>query len=145
MQMESRQILLIEDNPGDVELIRAALNEVDTNIQLTVSQNGKAATDFLMQFKSPTVVASRPDLILLDLNLPMRSGIDVLTMLLQVPSVREIPVIIFSSTQNMDEIKTCYSLGASSFIQKPQDFDDYLNIMRQIKAYWFETVVLPRA
>jgi chemotaxis family two-component system response regulator Rcp1 len=130
-------VLLVEDNDGDVLLVRRALRAIDTTVQLHVVTDGNAALEFVRR-GSPL-----PDLIILDLNLPRMSGNEVLGELKDDPELREIPVVVFSSSGNSRDVQSAYRGHASSYIQKPQDVDEFFAAVAGLVRYWTKTVLLP--
>jgi len=136
------QILMVEDNPGDIELTRQALKQGKLLNDLHIVEDGEAALDFLYQRKSFTD-AVRPDLILLDLNLPKISGRDVLKQVKQNKQLASIPIIVLSSSEDADDIKETYSLNANSFVTKPVKVEDFIAVVNSIEQFWIEIVKLP--
>jgi len=140
--MEKCNLLLVEDNQGDVRLVREALRESEMEFQVRVAGNGQDALR-LLGFEKETKSESLPDVILLDLNLPRLSGRELLKILKQNPLYRKIPVLIFSSSQNEDDIEFCYQSRANCYISKPTGFDEYIQVIHKILEFWFESVTLP--
>lgn len=140
--MNTVQILMVEDNPGDIELTRQALKQGKLLNDLHIVEDGEAALDFLYQRKSFTD-AVRPDLILLDLNLPKISGRDVLKQVKQNKQLASIPIIVLSSSEDADDIKETYSLNANSFVTKPVKVEDFIAVVNSIEQFWIEIVKLP--
>jgi chemotaxis family two-component system response regulator Rcp1 len=135
-------ILLVEDNAGDICLTREALAQTQTPIQLHVATDGVEALDFLRgaaQFHG----APRPDLILLDLNLPRKNGREVLAEIKQDPSLRRIPVVVLTTSTADDDILGSYDLHANSYITKPVDLGRFDEIVQAIDRFWLSTVSLP--
>jgi len=139
--MRPVKILLVEDSPSDVRLIREAMKEAPFAVQLTVAQDGMEATDYL--HKVETGRALRPDLVLLDLNLPKKNGREVLAEVKSSPNLKEIPVLIMTSSRADEDISQAYALNANCYITKPGDLDEYLNVVRAIEDFWFVTATLP--
>jgi two-component system, chemotaxis family, response regulator Rcp1 len=136
------EILLVEDNPGDVVLIREALQEGKMRHTLHVAADGIEALQFLR--KQHTLSETpRPDFILLDLNLPRKSGREVLAEIKSDPQLHTIPVIILTSSAAEEDILQSYELHANSYITKPVNFEHFINIVAIIENFWFETVKLP--
>lgn len=140
---EPFEILLVEDNQGDVTLITEALKESPVESSLRVLSDGREALDYLQQ-RGDYEAASRPDLILLDLNLPVVSGIDVLEELDDEPPLDLIPVVVLTGSENSNEITTSYEFGASAYFVKPVDPDDYMALIRSIVELWGQYGRLPR-
>jgi CheY-like chemotaxis protein len=136
------QILLVEDNPGDVELTREALLDSKLHMQLSVASDGVQALAFLAR-TGPYADAPRPDLILLDLNLPKKDGRAVLSEIKRDPRLRTIPVVVLTSSRAEEDIARAYDLHANCFVTKPVDFDQFTTIVRSIEQFWFSVVKLP--
>lgn len=136
-----RQILHVEDNHGDVRLVQEALSNARQDYQLTVARDGVEALDCLHR-RGPFVEAARPDLILLDLNLPRKSGYEVLAELKGDRQLRKIPVIVFTSSSASADILKAYDMGANCYVTKPTDIDDLFRIIKAIEAFWFDVAVL---
>ncbi len=136
-------ILLVEDNPGDVELTREALHDTKLHIRLSVVNDGVEALAFLRR-EGRHAAAYRPDLILLDLNLPRKDGRGVLAEIKADPDLRHIPVVILTSSQAEQDILRAYELHANCYVTKPVDLDQFVTIVRSIEHFWFTVVKLPR-
>ena len=136
------EILLVEDNPGDVELTREALHDGKIHMNLSVVNDGVEALAFLKR-EGTFAGAPRPDLILLDLNLPRKDGRAVLGEIKQDPSLRHIPVVILTSSQAEQDIVRAYDLHANCYVTKPVDLDQFITIVRSIEQFWFSVVKLP--
>ena len=137
------EILLVEDNPGDVELTREALHDSKVHMRLSVVSDGVEALAFLKR-EGAHADAPRPDLILLDLNLPKKDGRAVLADIKQDGSLRHIPVVILTSSQAEQDILKAYDLHANCYVTKPVDLDQFITIVRSIEQFWFTVVKLPR-
>jgi len=135
-------ILLVEDNPGDVRLTKEALKDANVSHQLTVVQDGVAAVQFLTK-EGEHAKAARPDLILLDLNLPKRGGREVLSIIKQDASLRRIPVIVLTTSNADDDVMRSYELHANAYIEKPLDMDHFVEVFKAIEAFWCRIVTLP--
>lgn len=136
------QLLLVEDNPGDVRLTREALKSGEVVVNLSVAKDGVEAIDFLRkrgEFQSAPV----PDLILLDLNLPRKNGREVLSEIKSDPELKKIPVLVMTTSRADQDIHRAYSLNANCYIAKPMDLDEFLRIVRSIEEFWLKTVTLP--
>ena len=135
-------ILLVEDNPGDIDLAREALELNKLYNSLYVVQDGVAAMDFLRKTgkynKSP-----RPDLIILDLNLPKKDGRQVLAEIKEDEDLKRIPVVVLTSSQAEEDILKTYNLHANCYITKPIDFHQFLHVVQSIEDFWLSIVVLP--
>ncbi len=137
------EILLVEDNPGDVRLTREALDEGKVLNKLTVAQDGVEAMAILRQ-EGPHANAPRPDLIVLDLNLPKRDGREVVAEIKRDPKLKSIPVVILTSSLAEQDIIKTYNLGANCYITKPLDLDQFLGVVKAIETFWLTVVKLPR-
>ncbi len=135
-------ILIIEDNAGDVRLIKEAIKEFSFKATLHVLRDGDAATQFLDDAKRE-ISGNLPDLILLDLNLPKKSGIEVLRHVKFDNSLKSIPVIVLSSSKNPADISQAYELHANCYLTKPVDFEPFVNIVHAIEYFWLQSVKLP--
>ena len=138
------EILLVEDNPGDVELTREALHDGKIHMNLSVVSDGVEALAFLKR-EGAFAGAPRPDLILLDLNLPRKDGRAVLAEIKEDSSLRHIPVVVLTSSQAEQDIVRAYDLHANCYVTKPVDLDQFITIVRSIEQFWFTVVKLPRA
>jgi chemotaxis family two-component system response regulator Rcp1 len=136
------EILLVEDNPGDVRLIQEALKENKVRNRLHVAKDGVEAVDFLRR-KGAFADAPRPDLILLDLNLPKRDGREVLSDIKGDPNLKRIPVVVLTTSDDEHDILASYNLHANAYVTKPLDLDQFLKIVRQIEGFWLTVVKLP--
>lgn len=135
-------ILLVEDNPGDVELCREALQDSKIKNHLNVAMDGQQALDFLYK-KGKFSDSQTPDLILLDLNLPNIDGRKVLEIIKEDKDLRRIPVVILTSSKAEEDIVKTYNLYANAYVQKPLDFNSFTEIIKQIESFWMGIVVLP--
>lgn len=135
------RILLIEDSPSDVRLVREALKESSLPVQLSVARDGVEAMDYLRDAELGTT--GSPDLILLDLNLPRKTGREVLIEVKGSSKWRQIPVLVMTSSRSDDDIQQAYSLNANSYIAKPDDLQGYIDVVRTIEEFWFLTATLP--
>jgi CheY-like chemotaxis protein len=136
------EVLLVEDNPGDVRLTREALKEGKIRNNLHVAKDGVEALAFLRREGEHTD-APRPDLILLDLNLPRKDGREVLTEIKDDASLRQIPVVVLTSSQAEEDILRAYDLHANCYISKPVDLDQFIRVVKSIEDFWFTVVKLP--
>lgn len=136
------EVLLIEDDPGDVELTREGLKKGKICVKLTTVDNGVKAMQFLRREK-PYHESVRPDLILLDLNLPKKDGKEVLFEIKSDDDLKSIPVVVLTTSEaDMDIIK-CYDLGANCYVSKPVRFDDFVRVVHAIEDFWFTVVKIP--
>ena len=138
----SIEILLVEDNPGDVRLTREALDEAKVLNNLSVVDNGVDAIAFLRQ-EGKYAGATRPDLILLDLNLPRKDGREVLSDIKNDSSLKRIPVVILTTSQAEGDIVRSYDLHANCYVTKPVDLDQFIKVVKSIEQFWFSVVMLP--
>jgi CheY-like chemotaxis protein len=136
------EILLVEDNPGDVRLTREALKDAKVSNTLHVVEDGVAALDFLRR-SPPYDGAPRPDLILLDLNLPRKNGREVLADIKADERLKAIPVVILTTSQAEEDVLRAYNLHANCYITKPVDFTQFTRIVRTIEDFWLSIVTLP--
>lgn len=136
------EILLVEDSPTDVLLATEALSHADVPNHLQVVSDGVAAMAFLHR-RAPFAAAPRPDLILLDLNLPKKDGREVLAEIKADPGLREIPVVILTTSKGEEDIRTSYAHHANCYISKPVDFDRFVRIVQEVVIFWFSIVALP--
>lgn len=137
------EILLVEDNPGDILLTVEALKEGKVYNNLSVAKDGVEAMAFLCR-EGRHSNAPRPDLILLDLNLPKKGGREVLAELKQNSNLKRIPVIVLTTSQAEQDILKSYDLHANCYITKPVELDDFITIVRSIENFWFTIVQLPQ-
>ncbi|MHB0856376.1 MAG: response regulator [Anaerolineae bacterium] len=135
-------VLMVEDNPDDVELTREALREVKAYVNMSVVTDGQEALEYLRR-EGRHANASRPDLILLDLNLPRMSGREVLAEIKNDPALRRIPVVVVTTSQAEEDIFRAYDLHANSYVTKPVDLDQFVSAIRGIEGYWLTIVKLP--
>ncbi len=136
------EILLVEDNPGDVRLTKEALKEGRVANRISVAKDGFEAMAFLRR-EGEYANASRPDLILLDLNLPKKNGREVLAEIKMDPDLKHIPVVVLTSSQAENDIVATYNLHANCYITKPVDFEQFISVVRSIEDFWFAVVKLP--
>jgi two-component system, response regulator len=141
------QILLVEDNPDDVELTLRAFRKSDLVNNVTVVRDGVEALDYLLATgehaeRNPCEL---PDLVLLDIKLPRVDGLQVLERLRAHPRTRLVPVVVLTSSIEPKDLLTCYTLGANSYVRKPIDFQQFSKALQQIGSYWLETNQAPPA
>jgi len=137
------EILLVEDNPGDVRLTQEALADAKVRSNLHVAYTGREALEFLLR-RGEHAHAPRPDLVLLDLNLPERNGLEVLSEIKNDPALKPIPVVVLTTSQAEQDIVKAYELNASCYVTKPLDMDDFIEVVKSIESFWFNTVQLPK-
>jgi CheY-like chemotaxis protein len=136
------EILLVDDNPGDVRMVRDGLEETLPGAHLSVAADGAEAILFLRR-EGRHAKAPRPDLIILDLRLPKKSGFDVLGEIKQDPALANIPVVVQSSSEAPIDIQRAYSLHANCYITKPAGFDEFSRTMRILADFWVTVAKLP--
>jgi two-component system response regulator len=136
-------ILLVEDNPGDVDLTKEALEGAKVFNRLHVAEDGEQALDFLFR-RGKFVGVLRPDLILLDLNLPKRDGRQVLEAIKAEPALAEIPVVILTTSGAEEDVARAYRLHANCYITKPVNFKQFLTVVQAIEDFWLTIVKLPK-
>jgi len=136
------EILLVEDDPGDVLITREALEHSKLANNLHTVGNGEEALEFLRQ-EGDHVDAVRPDLVLLDLNLPRRDGREVLAEVKADPELRRIPVVVLTTSQAEEDIVRSYDLHANAYVTKPVDFEQFVHVVRQVDEFFFTVVRLP--
>ncbi len=139
---EPIEILLVEDNPGDVRLTIEALKEGKIANHMSIAEDGIEAMAFLHR-EGKYKKAPKPDLILLDLNLPKKNGREVLAEIKMDPYLKSIPVVILTSSEAEKDIVATYNLHANCYITKPVDFNQFINVVRSIEEFWFKLVKLP--
>jgi two-component system, chemotaxis family, response regulator Rcp1 len=136
------EILLVEDNPGDVRLTRETLKDSTVRNTMSVAANGVEAMAFLRR-EGKYVDAARPDLILLDLNLPKKDGREVLAEIKADERLRRIPVVVLTTSSAEQDILRMYDLHANCYITKPVNLDQFGTVLRAIETFWFTIVKLP--
>jgi two-component system, chemotaxis family, response regulator Rcp1 len=142
MVMAPIEILLVEDNPGDVRLTQEALRDSKLHNRLSVVEDGVEALAFLKR-EGHYNDSPRPDIILLDLNLPRKSGREVLEEIKQDEVLKRIPVVVLTTSEDERDVMASYNLHANCYITKPVDLSQFITIVRNIKEFWFTIVRLP--
>jgi two-component system response regulator len=140
--VEPLQILLVEDDPGDVELTRESLSDSKLAINISVAGDGVEAMAFLRK-EGEYSTAVTPDLILLDLNMPRKDGREVLAEIKADDSLKMIPVVILTTSSAETDIVKSYDLGANCYVTKPVGFDQFAKVVDAIEGFWFTVVKLP--
>lgn len=141
--VEFVEILLVEDNAGDIELTREALQESKMRNTLAVVQDGEEAMDFLLK-KGKYADAITPDVILLDLNLPKKDGREVLADIKKHPTLRRIPVVVLTTSEAEEDLIKAYDNYANCYIKKPVDFNKFIHVVKKIEDFWFSIVKLSK-
>jgi len=142
MEIKPIEILLVEDNPGDVRLMMEALTFGKVFNKISVVGNGKDAMDFLRR-KGKYANAVRPDIMLLDLNLPNMDGREVLQEVKSERKLKNIPIIVLTTSQEKQDIATSYEKQANCYITKPVDFEEFVRVVKSLDNFWFSIVKLP--
>ncbi|HCK32625.1 MAG: hypothetical protein CMH32_04510 [Micavibrio sp.] len=135
-------ILLIEDNEGDIFLTRKAFEKASFSYEIHIARDGEEALDFVFQ-RGNFAVKPRPDIIFLDMNMPKKDGKDVLKEIKEDESLRRIPVIILTSSKAEQDVLRAYDLHANSYMVKPLDLGKFQETVQAVENFWFKTVVLP--
>ena len=136
------EILLVEDNPGDVRLTQEALKESKVTNNLSVAEDGVEALAFLKR-EGKYADAPRPDLLLLDLNLPKKDGRELLEEIKANENLRRIPVVVLTTSKAEEDIVRMYNQHANCYITKPIDFDQFIEVIKSIENFWLTIVKLP--
>lgn len=142
---ESHAILLVEDNPADIQITRRALRDGTIPVELIVVRDGQEALDYLLRQGSHATNAAwrKPDLILLDLNLPRLTGRDVLLRVRAEGGLRLVPVVVLSTSNRLEDVADLYANGANTYIEKPQDFARFVEVLQTVQRYWLDAALLP--
>jgi two-component system, chemotaxis family, response regulator Rcp1 len=136
-------LLIVDDDPGQLRLVEALLADLKLLHHCYYAPNGPKALDFLNR-RRPFEDVPRPNLILLDVNMPGMNGCEVLHHVKSDPDLRSIPVIMLSSSQALKDVNACYSEHANAYISKPEDLESTLDVLRDIDRFWGDTALLPR-
>ncbi len=137
------EILLVEDNPGDVRLTKEAMKEGKIRNNLSVASDGVEAMAFLRQ-EGKYADAPRPDVVLLDLNLPKKDGRSVLKEIKEDPNLRRIPVVILTSSKADEDVLNSYDLHANCYVTKPGDLEQFIEVVKSVEGFWLQIVKLPK-
>ncbi len=140
--MKSVEILMAEDSPSDAELAKEALKNGMLDVCMNIVTDGEEAINYLFR-KGQYKNATRPDLILLDINMPKKSGLEVLAEIKKDEDLKRIPVVMLTTSEDERDIAQSYEQYASCFITKPVNFQSFQEIVRQLKSFWFTIVTLP--
>lgn len=142
---QALEIYLVEDNPGDIRLTQEILAQSELPSSLRVAYDGEEAIAYLSALDETLDTDPLPDIILLDLNLPKKSGLEVLDVLKNDSLLKSIPVVILTSSESEVDVLNCYTKHANAFITKPVDFDQYTEVITNIQRFWSDVVELPVA
>jgi two-component system, chemotaxis family, response regulator Rcp1 len=138
------RVLLVEDNEADVRLTREALREAGENVRLSSVGDGDQALAYLRR-QAGFAEAPRPDLVLLDLNLPRKNGLEVLDEMRADEALAHIPVIVLTSSAARSDVEAAYARGANAFVVKPLELDAFMDLIGAIRGFWLEVAQLPSA
>ncbi len=136
------EILLVEDNPGDARLTIEAMRIAKLSNRMHVVEDGIEAMEYLRR-QGRFADAPRPDLVLLDLNLPKKDGREVLAEMKSAPDLKRIPVVVLTTSQAEEDVVRAYNLHANCYVTKPADFEQFMRVVRQIDEFWVKVVTLP--
>jgi CheY-like chemotaxis protein len=141
---DSHTILLVEDNPADIHIAQRAVKASPIPVELVVVRDGQSALDYLLRRGSYGQASGwhRPELVLLDLNLPRVNGREVLLQIRAHPELQAVPVIVLSTSRRPEEIRDLYLAGANTYIEKPQDFRRFVEVVQTIERYWLDVAQL---
>lgn len=139
--MRPFEILLVEDNSGDARLMKEAFRDIETPCNISIAKDGVDAIRFLYR-KDEFFGAPRPDLIILDLNLPRKDGREVLAEVKKDPSLKVIPIIVLSTSSSDRDVRTAHELYANSYIKKPVDLDEFEQVVKTIEQFWLKLALL---
>ena len=135
-------LLLVEDNPADIRLTEEALKEGSIPVSLSVATDGQQAVDFVYR-RGKYINAPRPDLILLDLNLPRKSGREVLSEIKGDPDLKRIPILVMTTSTAEQDVARAYSLNANCYIAKPLELSEFISVVQSIEDFWLTRASLP--
>ena len=138
----SLQVLLVEDNEGDVRLIKEAFSESKIDKTFSVARDGEEALNYLYA-RGKYADRTKPDIILLDINLPKKNGFEILESIKNDPVLKKIPLIMLSSSSSEEHVTKSYDLNANCYVTKPVDFDEYTQAVKIIEDFWFQMAKLP--
>lgn len=141
--MNQFEVLLIEDNEGDVTLITEAFDSFDCEVQCIIRKDGEKAIDYLEGTLLDGRESRAPDLILLDLNLPRKNGFEVLEFIKTHHTLKVIPTIVFTTSSSQKDITACYQRHANCYITKPAEIESYLEVLQGVQHFWIEIVRVP--
>jgi CheY-like chemotaxis protein len=138
----TREILLLEDNPADTHLFLTVLSAIAGQHHVTAAETGAQALDLLYQ-RGRYAKTPRPDLVVMDLNVPILSGHEVLNVIKSSSILRSIPVVVWSGSSDQNDVRRAYDLGASAYLVKPADFEDLESTLAEFAAFWIGRVIYP--
>ncbi len=144
VNVEPTPILLVEDDPNDIELIQLALENYNFVNHLDIVTDGEQALNYLIGSTDGEALRSLPQLVLLDLKLPKVDGIEVLRTIRSHPRTQDLVVVVMTSSVENQDLNACYELGVNSYIIKPLDFQQFVDVMRQVGFYWMMLNQVPR-
>lgn len=136
-------ILLVEDNEGDILLTKEAFEECKVKTEISVAKNGQEALDFLFK-RGAYVDVKKPDLILLDINLPIYNGHEVLRQIKADPQLKKIPVIVLTTSSNQKDLDEAYENHCNSYVKKPLEINEFLNAILKIEEFWLQLTLLSK-
>ena len=145
MSEQAIELLLVEDNPDDVEMTLHVLNKYKLANSIEVARDGAVALDFLFGVNGGPPPSSLPRVLLLDLKLPKVNGIEVLEKIRSDPRTKSLPVVVLTSSREDVDLRRCYELGVNSYIVKPVDFNQFTEAVRQVGLYWLLLNEMPHA
>ncbi|MBX9732943.1 MAG: response regulator [Chitinophagaceae bacterium] len=141
--LKTAQILLVEDNEGDILLTLEAFEEGKFKTKVSVARNGREALDFLYK-RAAFIDAQKPDLILLDINIPIFNGHEILEEIKKENTLKKIPVIILSTSSNEKDIERAYNNHCNSYIKKPLEMEEFINAVLKIEEFWLQLTTLAK-
>lgn len=144
---DNYSILLVEDNPADIQITRRALRDCKLPVELIVVRDGQDAIDYVMRSGRHAADPNwrQPDLVLLDLNLPRVTGREVLQCVRSHPSLRLVPVVVLSTSNRQEDVLALYAAGANTYLVKPTDFNRFVDVLHTMQRYWLDMALLPPA
>lgn len=136
------EVLVVDDDPGDVRIVREALKEAGTRIRLSAASDGQECMDFLRR-RGRHTEAARPHLVVLDLNMPRKGGLETLVDIKRDPELASIPVIVLTTSESGRDIDAAYAAHANCLVVKPVDLDGYVEVLRRLAEFWTQVAALP--
>jgi two-component system response regulator len=139
--------MLVEDSPADVKILQRALSQTSRPVELAVLRDGEEAADYLLHRGafSDRRDCRLPDLIVLDLNLPRMTGLELLRLIRATPEIALIPVVILSTSRRPEDVRDAYAAGANTYVEKPLDFERFVVVIRTLQSLWLDMALLPAA